>query len=255
MSGDFRHGPAAGWLRPDWPAPPGVRAVSTTRAGGVSGGPYASLNLGDHVDDDPAMVRQNRRILRETLALPAEPLWLSQVHGVRVVDAATAAPGAQADAAVAFEPGVVCTVMTADCLPVLFCDLEGTRVGVAHAGWRGLCDGVLEATVAALDCAPRRLLAWLGPAIGRAAFEVGDEVREAFRARDAGAGEAFRSSPNGHWLADIYALARRRLTACGVTAIYGGGLCTHDDAARFFSYRRERVTGRMASLIWLTDRA
>lgn len=239
----------ASWLIPDWPAPACVRAVSTTREGGVSVGPYASLNLGDHVGDDPRAVAENRARLGRLLGLAQEPAWLRQVHGTAVADARNAP--AEADASVARAPGPACVVMTADCLPVLFCDRSGTRVAAAHAGWRGLAAGVLEATVAALGGEPEALLAWLGPAIGPASFEVGVEVREAFLAHDAHAAEAFRPSPGGRWLADLYALARLRLARAGLTAVYGGGLDTYADAARFYSFRRESTCGRMASLIWL----
>ncbi|MGE0081259.1 MAG: peptidoglycan editing factor PgeF [Thiohalomonadaceae bacterium] len=238
---------------PDWPAPPQVRAAVTTRVGGVSVGPYASLNLGDHVGDDPAAVAENRARLVQALGLPSEPRWLKQVHGTCALDAAAAVGGCEADAGFAALPGVVCAVLTADCLPVLFCDRAGTRVAAAHAGWRGLAAGVLERTVDALGAAPADVLAWLGPAIGPQAFEVGEEVRTAFLSQDRGAGTAFRPHGEGRWLADLYALARRRLSRHGVDAVYGGGLCTFSDPARFFSYRRDGVTGRMASLIWLGE--
>lgn len=233
---------------PDWPAPPGVRALQTLRTGGCSPAPWASFNLGDHVGDAPARVAANRAELRRQL--PSEPLWLTQVHGTTVVDAALAPQGASADASFSRLPGQVCAVMTADCLPVLFCDRAGTVVAAAHAGWRGLLDGVLENAIVALQVAPGELLAWLGPAIGPACFEVGNDVRAAFVARDAEAAGCFR--PHGSkWLADIYALARQRLQQAGVTAISGGGACTVSDAERYFSYRRDGVTGRMATLIWL----
>lgn len=234
-------------ILPDWPAPANVRACTTTRQGGVSAGPYASLNLGDHVGDDPAHVTENRARLRRELALPAEPLWLTQVHGIAVAEG----QGGCADASVAFAPGTVCTVMTADCLPLLLCDRAGTAVAAVHAGWRGLLAGVIEAAVARLRIPAAELLVWLGPAIGPQSFEVGEEVRTAFMAEDAAAAAAFRPAPGGRWLADLYALARLRLARCGITAVYGGGLCTFSDAARFYSYRRDGVTGRMASLIWL----
>ncbi|GAB4289831.1 MAG: peptidoglycan editing factor PgeF [Thiohalomonadaceae bacterium] len=234
-------------ILPDWPAPSQVHACATTRLGGVSTGPYASLNLGDQVGDDPACVAENRARLRDELQLPAEPLWLTQVHGVAVAEGR----GGCADASVAFAPGTVCTVMTADCLPLLLCDRAGTRVAAVHAGWRGLLAGVIEAAVARLGVPAAELLVWLGPAIGPQAFEVGDEVRTAFTAEDTAATAAFRPSPGGRWLADIYALARLRLARCGVNVVHGGGLCTFSDAARFYSYRRDGVTGRMASLIWL----
>lgn len=237
------------FLHPEWPAPPRVRALQTLRQGGVSTGPYTSLNLGDHVGDVAENVAANRQ--RVGLALPASPLWLTQVHGTRVVDAAVATPAVEADGVMAKAPGVVCAVMTADCLPVLFCDRRGTVVAAAHAGWRGLCGGVLEETVAAMGVAPSSILAWLGPAIGPQAFEVGGEVREAFLQTDGAAESAFAPGQGGKWLGDLYQLARLRLRRMGITAIYGGTECTYSDATRFFSYRRDGVTGRMASLIWL----
>ena len=238
-------------LVPDWPAPGNVRAVQTLRTGGCSHAPWAQLNLGDHVGDLPAHVAANRAELRRHL--PAEPLWLRQVHGVVAVDADIASGTPDADAAYARQVGRVCAVMTADCLPVLFCDRAGTVVAAAHAGWRGLLAGVLESTVAGMAVPPGDIMAWLGPAIGPAAFEVGDEVRAAFVAHDPGAAEAFRAASPGKWLADIYLLARQRLHALGLGAISGGDLCTVSDSERFFSYRRDGVTGRMASLIWLAS--
>ncbi len=238
-------------LVPDWPAPGNVRAVQTLRTGGYSVTPWDQLNLGDHVGDLPAHVAANRAELRRHL--PAEPLWLRQVHGVVAVDADIASGTPDADAAYARQVGRVCAVMTADCLPVLFCDRAGTVVAAAHAGWRGLLAGVLESTVAGMAVPPGDIMAWLGPAIGPAAFEVGDEVRAAFVARDPGAAEAFRAASPGKWLADIYLLARQRLHALGLGAISGGDLCTVSDSERFFSYRRDGVTGRMASLIWLAS--
>ncbi len=241
------------FIYPDWPAPARVRCVATTRAGGDSAPPYQSLNLGDHVGDQPGRVAANRRRLCEALALPSEPVWLEQVHGTRVVEAADSARGLPADAACSAQPGQVCVVMTADCLPVLFCNRQGTRVAAAHAGWRGLADGVLEATLERLQGDPEEVLVWLGPAIGPKAFEVGEEVREAFVTRQASAAGAFvpRDGHPGKWLADLYQLARLRLQAQGVKAIYGGDCCTFSDPERFFSYRRDGVTGRQASLIWL----
>ena len=240
------------WIVPDWPAPRGVRALVTTRAGGVSDGPYAGCNLGDHVGDDPAAVAANRAQLTAALDGAGPVLWLDQVHGTGVVGADDWAPGAVADASWSGRPGPACAVLTADCLPVLFCARDGSRVAAAHAGWRGLAAGVLEATVAALDADPGALLAWLGPAIGPAAYEVDATVREAFVAGDAATATAFVATRPGHWLADLYALARRRLALAGVDAVYGGGLCTASDPARFYSYRRDGVTGRMASLVWLS---
>jgi polyphenol oxidase len=239
------------YLRADWPAPPWVHAVTTTRAGGVSAAPYASFNLGDHVGDDPAAVRANRAVLRADLELPADPLWLRQAHGTRIVDAQHAPPGAEADGAVAAAPGVVCAVLTADCLPVFLCDRAGTRVALVHAGWRGLAAGAVERGVEALGLPGGHLLAWLGPAIGPAAFEVGTEVRDAFLAHDRAAAADFRDD-DGRLHADLYALARRRLAACGVSAVSGGGRCTHGEAGRFFSFRRDGRCGRMASLIWMS---
>ena len=235
-----------GCIWPDWPAPVHVHAASTTRAGGISEGPYASLNLGTHVGDDPGAVQQNRTILKDALNFPAEPLWLEQVHGNEVLGK----HGDCADARVV-GAGEVAVVMTADCLPVLFTDLAGSEVAAAHAGWRGLEAGILEHTVQAMQAEPLEIIAWLGPAIGPDAFEVGDEVREAFLQHDLNAAEAFRPSPAGRWLADIYLLARQRLASVGVKQVYGGGLCTYSDKERFFSFRRDRETGRMASLIWI----
>ncbi len=237
------------FILPDWPAPASVRALQTTRLGGVSPAPWDSLNLGDHVGDDPLRVAANRALVQ--LELPGTPCWLQQVHGVKVIDAACSPPGCEADAAMARVAGAVCVVMTADCLPVLFCDRAGTVVAAAHAGWRGLLDGVLESTIAAMGVAGGELMAWLGPAIGPQAFEVGDEVKAAFVARSSEAAVAFRAGKPGKWFADLELLARQRLQAAGVTSIYGGGLCTFSDSQRFFSYRRDGQTGRLASLICL----
>ncbi|MGC5701948.1 peptidoglycan editing factor PgeF [Pseudomonas sp. NFXW11] len=236
------------WLIPDWPAPAGVKACVTTRAGGVSLAPFDSLNLGDHVDDDPLAVSENRQRLTEQFGIA--PAWLQQVHGVAVTHA-DPAQVACADASWSATPGIACAVMTADCLPALFCNRAGTRVAAAHAGWRGLAAGVLEATLDHLDVAPSEVLVWLGPAIGPQSFEVGAEVREAFVAQLPAAEQAFVPSINaGRFMADIYQLARLRLAARGVTAVYGGGYCTVTDP-RFFSYRRNPRTGRFASLVWL----
>ncbi|QKE62173.1 peptidoglycan editing factor PgeF [Aquipseudomonas campi] len=238
------------WLTPDWPAPAHVRACVTTRAGGVSQAPFDSLNLGDHVEDDLQAVAHNRQLL--TSVLQCQPAWLRQVHGVQVVEA-DPAQVAEADASWSATPGIASAVLTADCLPVLFCDRAGTRVAAAHAGWRGLAGGVLEATLDALALPPDEVLVWLGPAIGPQAFEVGAEVREVFIASHTDAAQAFTPSVNaGKYLADIYQLARIRLAARGVSAVYGGGLCTVSDP-RFYSYRRAARTGRFASLIWLVD--
>ena len=238
---------------PDWPAPANVGCFVTTRRGGVGAGVFASLNLGDHVGDDPVAVAANRDILRGQIE-GKQPVWLKQVHGTQVVNAAEfvdAAHPPEADAAFSRRPEAACVVLTADCLPVLFCDDAGTVVAAAHAGWRGLLDGVLEATVAALGVPGARLMAWFGPAIGPPAFEVGDEVRAAFVAVSPGAATAFRATGQGKWLADIYELARQRLAGRGVTRVFGGEFCTVTDKERFFSYRRDGQTGRMASLIWL----
>lgn len=238
-------------ITPEWPAPRNVRAVSTTRHGGVSGGAYASLNLAKHVGDSPEAVLENRR--RLVAQLPMEPLWLEQVHGATVVNAACTCPDAQADASVARMNYRICTVMTADCLPVLFCDTEGTAVAAAHAGWKGLAGGVLENAVRAMQVPAGSIMAWLGPAISQAAFEVGEEVRAAFVAHLPEAAEAFAPGEvPGKWQADLYLLARQRLAAIGVMQVYGGDRCTHGEAADFFSARRDGTqSGRQASLIWL----
>lgn len=225
---------------PDWPCPDRVRALVTTRAFG---------NLAGHVGDDAAAVAVRRAALRRLL--PAEPLWLDQVHGTRCVPLETAGPSERADAAVARTAGRVCAVLTADCLPVLFCDSQGTVVAAAHAGWRGLAGGVLETTVAAMAVPPGSLLAWLGPAIGPGAFEVGEDVCRAFADLGPAAAAAFVAKAPGKWHCDLYALARLRLERLGVSHVFGGGACTFMEAERFYSYRREGVTGRMASLVWI----
>lgn len=240
-------------LSPHWDAPASVGALLTTRQGGVSAGPWASFNLASHVGDDPEAVAANRA--RLAAKLPSEPCWLEQVHGVDVVVlSAPPAPGSsppRADAAVTRVPGLVCAVLTADCLPILLCDAAGTVVGAAHAGWRGLCAGVIERTLAAMDCPVGQVCAYLGPAIGPRHFEVGDEVRAAFLAADSCAATAFVAHAPGKWLADLPELARQRLAALGVSAIFGGDECTFSDAERFYSYRRDGVCGRLAALIWL----
>jgi len=236
----------AAWLPPDWPAPPGVRATCTTRAGGCSEGAWSSMNLGTRCGDSAEHVRRNRERLARML--PAAPQWLHQVHGTAVAGhPGTASGELEADALVAFAPGQVCAVLSADCLPVAFCDRRGSRVGVAHAGWRGLAAGVLQATVAALDCHPDDVIAWLGPAIGPAAYEVGAEVVAAFRDEF---DQGFR--PHGErWLLDLYTVARLKLAAVGVKAVFGGGFCTYSDPERFYSFRRDGVTGRMATAVWM----
>ena len=292
-------------ITPEWPAPPGVRAAFTLRTGGASVAPYDSLNLGARIGDSPAAVAENRRRVRQKLRLPAEPVWLEQVHGVEVVEVGDAGPrgrsGAEAapakggggvaggggadavrvtgraggaagvaasvvgvagrgdpldrpptgDASVARGPGQVCAIRVADCMPVLFAARDGSVVGAAHAGWRGLAGGVLEATIGRLRVPATELIAWMGPAIGPEHFEVGEDVRAAFAATDAGAAAAFVANTRGRWQCDLYALARRRLTSLGVSGIYGGGWCTFAEAGRFFSYRRDGQCGRMAALIWI----
>lgn len=244
------------WIIPDWPAPVHVKSLFTTRSGGVSDGEngiYASLNLGMHLRDDPVAVERNRALLCDYL--PTEPKWLQQVHGIEPVcieHATVAVP--QGDAALSRKPGRVCAIMVADCLPVFLCDRAGTVVAIAHAGWRGLVGGIIEQTIAAMQVDRGSLLAWLGPAIGPNHFEVGVDVYRAFVQQDGIAEKAFmatRKKPEKKWLADIFLLARQRLKASGVSAIYGGGICTYSDAQRFFSYRRDGETGRMAALIWL----
>jgi YfiH family protein len=239
------------WLEPEWPVPGRVRVASTLRTGGASEGAYASLNLAAHVGDAPDRVDENRRRLREALSLPGEPLWLEQVHGCEVAAHLGQAGVPQADAAVVHSTGRVCAVMTADCLPIVIADRAGTRVAVAHAGWRGLAGGVVEAALGALGGDPAELAAWLGPAIGQDAFEVGPEVRKAFVERLAGADACFESNQRGRLQADLYGLARLALARAGVGSVHGGGWCTATDRSRFFSFRRDGVTGRMATLAWL----
>lgn len=260
---------------PEWPAPARVRSLVTKRGGGVSAAPYASFNLADHVGDDPFSVARNRQLL--AAILPAQPCWLRQIHGARVVDAATlidSAEPVEADGSVTRQAGVVCAVLTADCLPVLLCDRQGSVVAVAHAGWRGLQAGIIEQAIAAMGVRGDQLLAYLGPAIGPQAFVVGSEVRRGFIADDPEAEAAFaaarrpvvrreaarpgerlrtidRQTQPERWLADIYLLARQRLARLGVSSVYGGDCCTVRQEKDFYSYRRDGVTGRMASMIWL----
>jgi len=233
---------------PDWPAPPNVRAFSTTREGGVSQSAWASLNLGEHSGDEPGRVAENRRRLQALL--PSPPGWLRQVHGTRVVRREGLAETPAADGVVCSSPGLACTVLTADCLPVLFCDRAGNHVAVAHAGWRGLLGGVLQTTVAALAVPPDQLLAWLGPAIGPAAYQVGPEFRERFLAVRPAWSSAFARRQDG-WHADLGAIARDILSQLGVGGVHGGHLCTYTERDRFYSHRRDGPTGRMATLIWL----
>ena len=240
-------------IEPHWPAPTRVRAAFTLRTGGVSAPPYDSLNLSAYVGDAIDAVQENRRRLRERLRLPAEPAWLQQVHGVEVVDLDASEPSEppRADASMAHLGGRVCVVQVADCMPVLFAARDGSAVAAAHAGWRGLASGVLEETIRKVGVPSTHLLAWLGPTIGPANFEVGDDVRAEFVSGDPGAAAAFEANVSGRWQCDLYALARRRLAAVGVRDVFGGGWCTHAEGARFFSFRRDERCGRMAALIWL----
>lgn len=239
------------WLVPDWPAPLRVRAFVTTRVGGVSTGDYASMNLGLSSGDAAENVARNRAIVRRVL--PGDPVWLAQVHGVDVAD--LDAPGGperpRADAAVTATPGRVAVVLTADCMPLFFCDRAGRRVAVAHAGWRGMSAGVIESAVRAVAADPADVLAWMGPAIGPDAFEVGPEVKEAFERHDPAAHDGFAPGRPGKLMADLYALARRRLRKAGVREVRGGNFCTFSDRARFFSYRRAQQSGRMGAFIWI----
>lgn len=265
-----------GFIRPDWPAPARVRAAFTTRLGGASGAPYESFNLGFDSGDEPAAVAENHQRLREALDLPGEPSWLRQVHGNRVIRMENPPPPPpfgnpspslplekegfrpgegirpEADAAWTNRPGPVCAVLTADCLPVLLCDRGGSAVAAVHCGWRGLAAGVLDNAIRAFDCPPTELLAWLGPAIGPEVYEVGPEVRQAFVERGEASAQAFRPAERwNHFYCDLYAIAHLELDAAGVQAVHGGGYCTHSDSRRFYSYRRDGVTGRMAALIWM----
>jgi YfiH family protein len=243
-------------LIPEWPAPPGVRAAFTLRSGGVSAPPFHSLNLGAHVGDDAAAVAENRRRVRAQQRLPQEPAWIEQVHGIEVLDLDLEAQSRghavqkPADAAFTRCAGRVCAVQVADCMPILLTALDGSAVAAVHAGWRGLAAGVLEAIVKGLAVEPARLIAWLGPAIGQAHFEVGEDVRRAFLRHDATAASAFAPNAHGRWQCDLAALARARLAALGVAAVFGGNWCTYADPLRFFSYRRDGRCGRMAAIIW-----
>jgi YfiH family protein len=236
------------WIVPDWPAPANVKSLITTRAGGVSRGPFASLNLGLRTTDDAQAVAANRQ--RLLACLPQEPKWLRQVHGSDVVEADSLTDAPEADASVARHPNTVCAVLVADCIPVLLADRAGTVVAIAHAGWRGIARGVIERAIERMALPPEALMAYLGPGIGPRAFEVGGDVRDACLARDPRAEAAFAPHAPGKWLADLFLLARLALSRAGVVNVHGGTLCTHSDAQRFFSYRRDRVTGRMAAVIW-----
>ncbi|MFI3154538.1 MAG: peptidoglycan editing factor PgeF [Methylococcaceae bacterium] len=236
------------WLVPDWPAPANIHAATLLRSGGASCGAYASLNPAMHVGDDVDKVKQNRRIIKEWLSLPGDPVWLDQIHSNRAVQAITTEPLQQADAVYTAEAGVVCAVMTADCLPLLVCAADGSQVAAIHAGWRGLLAGVIGNTLTAMKS--QDVLVWLGPAIGPDCFEVGADVRDAFVDKSAAFGPAFKHKSNAKWLADIYRLARIDLAMLGVDKVYGGGFCTVTEHERFYSYRRDKQTGRMATLIW-----
>jgi YfiH family protein len=237
-------------ITPNWPAPANVKTLQTTRYGGISAAPYGTLNLGSHVGDAPHAVARNRQLLEPLM--PSEPVWLEQVHGTAVANADLASCLPRADACIARHRGAVCVVMTADCLPILLCDEAGTVVGAAHAGWKGLAAGIIEATVKAMEVEPQQLMAWLGPAIGQEAFEVGAEVRAAFIAHQAQAAVAFIAhGEQGKYHADLYLLARQRLQSLGITRIHGGDFCTYQQQDKFFSYRRDGVTGRMGTFIWL----
>jgi len=246
---------ALGVIRPQWPVPRRVQAAFTLRGGGVSTGPYASLNVGAHVGDALEAVSENRRRVSAHLALPSQPAWVEQVHGIDVLEldgaGHTEAARQPADAVIARRPGTVCVIQVADCMPVLFAAADGSAVAATHAGWRGLAAGVLEATVTRLGLDPGVLAAWMGPAIGAGHFEVGAEVRAAFVERDAAAASAFVLNGRGRWQCDLAALARQRLSTLGVGTVAGGDWCTYADPQRFFSYRRDGQCGRMAALIWL----
>lgn len=245
------------WIIPQWPVPANVRAITTTRVGGFSEGKYASMNLGDRTDDNIISIARNRNHLAKLLDLPEEPGWLFQSHSNKVVRLyKDTAPNQQADASYSTEPGKVCVVLTADCLPVLLCARDGSAVAAVHAGWRGVANGVIDNTISTLlhfgKCKPETLLAWLGPAIGPGLFEVGPDVVEACCAQLPHARDAFTPIPGeDKWLADIYLLARQRLERMGVNEIYGGGFCTVSQYEKFYSYRRDKQTGRMATLIWM----
>ncbi len=238
-------------IKPSWPAPERVKAFSTTRQGGVSQPPFDALNLGMHVGDDPVQVKQNREWLTQQLALPSDPIWLNQIHGIHALCLDHDVSERDADASFSFQAERVCIVMTADCLPVLLCDRKGSCVAAVHAGWRGLCNGIIEATLEKLALRSEDVLAWLGPAIGPTAFEVGEEVKDAFVQEYKEDSTAFSPQADGKWTANLYQLAEQRLRRTGVSAIYGGEYCTYNEPERFFSYRREGQTGRLASFIWI----
>jgi polyphenol oxidase len=238
------------FIYPEWSAPRQVHTVSTCRLAGYSKSPYNSFNLAQHVGDNAHHVEQNRQKLIHDACLPNSPLWLQQTHSCRVIEASAWQPDIEADGCIARQSGEVCVVMTADCLPVLIADKHGQVVAAVHAGWRGLCDGILEQTVKQMAVAPEQLLVWFGPAIGSAVFEVGDEVRQAFLTKNPELSWAFKPTSANHWLADLVQIAKARLRLVGVNSFYGGQWCSFTDQ-RFYSYRRDRQTGRMASLIWV----
>ncbi|MGQ0656489.1 MAG: peptidoglycan editing factor PgeF [Chromatiales bacterium] len=240
-----------GWIAADWPAPSNVHALTTLRTGGRSAPPYASLNLATHGGDRSECVAANRRRVAEAVGLPAEPVWLEQHHGTRVVDAVEANAGRRADGAYTERTGLVCAVLTADCLPILVCDRAGTEIAALHGGWRGLAGGIIENGVMRMRAPRAELLAWLGPAISAARYEVDERVRNAFAGQCPSIGPAFTPTSPGHYLCDLYAIARTQLAACDIHDVYAGSYCTHSDAERFYSHRRDGETGRMASLIWM----
>ncbi|MFQ6004552.1 MAG: peptidoglycan editing factor PgeF [Woeseia sp.] len=241
---------SASWIAADWPAPENIVAGTTLRTGGVSSGAFASLNLAAHVGDDPASVVENRRRFRSGCELPREPNWLRQVHGTQAVRANSGPAEPEADAIVTTDAGVVCAVLTVDCLPVVLASEDGSEVAAAHAGWRGLSAGILETTVSAFRARPARILAWFGPAISKPAFEVGAEVREQFVRESGSAAQYFSESDMGRWQADLYGLATLRLDSCGVRRVFGCGCCTHAEPQRFFSFRRDGRCGRMATFVF-----
>lgn len=239
------------FIIPDWPAPDNIRAFSSTRDGGFSQAPFDNLNLGDHVGDDSHLVTKNRLKLSQLIQTPEEPRWLKQVHGIHVLDSGDWQLGSEADAIFSQHVNHVCTIMTADCLPILLCNQQGDTVAAIHAGWRSLAAGIIEKTLARFHCKAETVIAWLGPAIGPSQFEVGHDVYDTFCQHSPSARQAFKASDSSHYLADIYQLATQRLNSHGVNAIYGGDLCTVSDEQQFFSYRRDGKTGRMATLIWI----
>ncbi len=241
------------WLEPAWPAPPQVHALSLLRSGGMSQGLFASLNPALHVGDEEADVRENRRRIRDFFSLPDEPLWLNQVHGIKVSDCSDTTPDPQADGSYARGFDRVCAVLTADCLPILLCDRGGQEVAALHAGWRGLAAGVIESALTLFHSPPEQLMACLGPAIGAGAFEVGEEVRELFCQQHEDQDLITESHREGHWFADLQGLARRRLERLGVSALFSMGGCTFTEKEDYFSFRRDQQCGRMATLIWLSD--